>query len=531
LSFYILRFAIYIFLSKAQIFLFLCLSFVFGVFIRSLIEIPQLLWLGILISGLVLTAMNWVRNKRILALGFCLMILSVGVWRQETVLADTDYIKQFNDRGKIILAGVVSDEPDVRSDNVKYQIKVDAVRAYDYAKDVNNQALSLDETGALGEILLTAKKYPQYNYGDRLEVAGQLKTPATVGDFDYQKYLAKDDIYSVIYYPEIKLVGAHQGNWLMEKLFAIKNKFENSIEQILSEPQAAFLAGLLLGEKRGLPQNLTDAFARTGTTHIIALSGYNITIIAAALIALFNFFMLRRSFVFWLSAAAILLFVLLTGASASVVRAAVMGILVLVAQQAGRLYRARNALIFAGALMVLINPKVLVFDLGFELSFAATLGLIYLTPIFERWFAKPEERDKTPGFILAIKQISIATLSAQLAVLPLLIINFGQLSLISPLANLLILPFIPLTMFWGFAAAIVGFLNLSLGKILGWLAWLLLTYEIKITEFLAQIPAAALKVDWSWLAGTVYYAILLCGAWYFSRRYKKLLINVVAAEK
>jgi len=125
--------------------------------------------------------------------------------------------------------------------------------------------------------------------------------------------------------------------------------------------------------------------------------------------------------------------------------------------------------------MIYANPKVLVFDLGFELSFAATLGLIYLSPILQRWFTPLEKEPfeirqvakSTPKIILALKEILIATLSAQIAVLPLLVINFGQLSLIAPLANLLILPLIPLTMFWGFLAGLAGIFWLSIGKILG----------------------------------------------------------------
>jgi len=493
-------------MTKSQTFLFLCLSFIVGVFIQSIINFPRLLWLGILVLGIMIAVLFWGRQNKAVVFGFCLMILVGGAWRYLASSNAMNSIKQFNDKGRVTLVGVVVEEPDVRSDNTKY--------------------IMAAQSPGRGKILAVAKKYPAYQYGDKLEIIGQLKTPQSDEDFDYQKYLAKDDIYSIVYYPEIKLVAQNQGNWLLGRLLVVKNKFKNSVSQILSEPQAALLGGLLLGEKRGLPEDLMAAFSRTGTTHIIALSGFNITIIAVALMALFNFFMVRRQISFWISVAIIILFVLMVGAGASVVRAAVMGILVLLAQQAGRLYQIKNALIFAGALMISINPKVLVWDVGFQLSFAATLGLVYISPILQKWLEADKDDSSLPGSIGAfaksdksVKLILVATLSAQIAVLPLLVINFGQLSLIAPLANLLVLPVIPITMLFGFLAALAGLLFLSLGQIFGWLSWLLLTYEIKVIELLAKIPLAAVIFKWTWLGGGIYYAVLI---WLICRFNKKI---------
>jgi len=447
-------------------------------------------------------------------------------------------VAQFNDKGKITLVGVVMEEPDIRSDNIKYKITATDVKPFDYgyasaSAFAKATAGKQGINGNLGNILVVVKKYPQYQYGDRLEITGKLKTPSTSEDFDYKSYLAKDDIFSIVYWPEIKILASGQGNWLMVKLLFIKNKFANSINQILAEPQAAFLAGLLLGEKRGLPQDVMDAFSRTGTTHIIALSGFNITIIALALMGLFNFFMVHRRWSFWLSVAAITLFVLMTGAASSVVRAAVMGILMLLARQVGRLYSIRNALIFAGAIMVYLNPRVLVWDLGFQLSFAATLGLIYISPILQNWLiGEKEDEEGDTSFraldkkIRGLKEILIATLAAQIAVLPLLVINFGRLSLIAPLANILVLPFIPLTMLLGFLSALGGLVWIYIGKILGWATWLFLTYEIKIIELLANLPLAAISFKWTWLGGGIYYAVLFWLVWRFNKKQKPLIEKI-----
>ena len=471
-----------------------------------------------------LAVIFWGREQKIVIAGFCLMLIVGGAWRYILVSDTNNLVKQFNEKGKISLVGVVAEEPDVRSDNVKYAVNVTEIKLFDSIYPERSRGAQ--RTSGRGKILVVAKKYPMYQYGDKIEINGKLNTPKSSEDFDYQKYLAKDDIYSLVYFPEIKLLAAGQGNWLMGKLLFVKNKFKYSISQILIEPQGAFLAGLLLGEKRGLSADLTADFSRTGTTHIIALSGYNITIIAVALMSFFNFFMVRRRLSFIISVMAICLFVLMTGASSSVVRAATMGILVLLAQQVGRLYQIQNALVLAGVIMIYLNPRVLVWDLGFQLSFAATLGLVYLSPILQNWIIGEEEREKGNKKILGIKEILIMTLSAQIAVLPLLVINFGQLSLIAPLANILVLPVIPLTMLAGFLAALAGLIFLPLGQILGWVAWLFLSYEIKIIELLAKIPLAAVNFKWSWLGGGIYYAILIWLVWRFNHKQKTLIERI-----
>lgn len=503
-------------MTTPQIFLFLCLSFIVGVFVQSLLFFPWLLWPGVLILGIVLTALGWGRRK-IAVVGFCLIAASAGAGRLMQVQNAPSTVWLFNDYPqKLVLVGRVVEEPDKRLENVRYKIKIEELGN-------GSQLLSV-----AGKALAVAKKYPEYHYGDKLELTGKLKTPPELEGFDYRQYLAKDDIHSVIYYPEIKLMASGQGNFIKEKLFWLKNKFEDSLRQILTEPQASLLAGLLLGEKRGFSPELIDNFSRTGTTHIVALSGYNITIIAVALTGLFNFFLLRRGLAFWLAVLIILLFVVMTGASASAGRAALMGILVLLAQQSGRLYNIRQALALAGALMIYYNPRILVWDLGFQLSFGATLGLVYVAPLFQNWWGLKSPEGLPRKSFLGWREILFATLAAQLAVLPLLVINFGQLSLIAPLANLLILFFIPATMFWGFLGGLAGILWPVLGKILVWPAWLFLTYEIKTIELLAAIPLAAIEIKWNWWLGAAYYLVLVYLIRWLNKKNKKTrLIGLV----
>ena len=194
----------------------------------------------------------------------------------------------------------------------------------------------------------------------------------------------------------------------------------------------------------------------------------------AILLGLVWFF--RRRIAFWISVVVIILFVILTGASASVVRAAVMGLLLSFAHGYGRLYDQKNSIILAGAVMIYHNPLTLVFDIGFQLSFAAVLGLIYLYP----WL---ESRSYKISKLGVIKELILMTLSAQIAVAPLLIYYFGNFSLISLPANILILPFIPAAMLAGFITGLVGIIYQPIGQFIGYIAWAITTYQIEVVRY------------------------------------------------
>jgi len=266
---------------------------------------------------------------------------------------------------------------------------------------------------------------------------------------------------------------------LYKKIFGLKNKFESAINKSISEPNASFINGILLGSRQNIPEEIKEAFNKTGTTHILAISGYNIMIISWAVLSLLVYFFKRRT-AFWLSVAIIILFTILTGASSSVVRASIMGLLLLFANGYGRLYDPKNSIILAGVAMIWSNPFALVFDIGFQLSFVAVIGLMYLYPRID---SKLKKLPKLGN----LKEMFLMTLSAQIAVAPLLIYYFKNFSLVSLLANILILPFLPAAMFIGFISGLAGVIFLPVGQVVGFIAWAITTYQIKIIEFLASI--------------------------------------------
>ncbi len=240
----------------------------------------------------------------------------------------------------------------------------------------------------------------------------------------------------------------------------------------------------------------------SGTSHLVALSGYNISIIAVAISAIFGSYF-PATVSFYLTISVIALFVLMTGAEASVVRAAIMGIILVLAGRLGREYSLRNAIVITAFLMALFNPKILVFDLGFQLSFVALLGIVYLSPIFKKIF-RAEKND-----IFSFKENASITLSAQLAVIPLLLNTFGYFSLMAPIANLFILPAIPLVMGLGFLAAGLGFLSVFLAKIMGLIINPFLSYVLWLIDLFSK-TAFVFNIEKLNLAlASIYYIFLV----------------------
>ncbi len=429
------------------------------------------------------------RRKEFAVCGFLFISFLVGIFRFDQVEQSRPDLYSFYGKPQE-LVGIIVEEPS-RSQAAQ-RMKID---------------VTLEDTRFLA--LVTTRKYPKYKIGDELKIKGLLERPENYSDFDYVSYLARDDIFSVMSFPLMEKVSEGKGNKLKLALSKIKHAFEEKIDQVLPEPHAAFLKGLLLGERESLPEDLVENFKRTGTTHIVALSGYNITLVGSFIIGALLFLTVPFRVSFWIAVTAITLFVILTGASPSVVRAGIMGILVLIARQEGRIYHMTNALAFAAAVMIFHNPRVLRFDAAFQLSFLATVGLVYLAPYMERWldgfFSRLGLRRFRFGLerkgsyadeqkLFPFRRIFIETLSAQIMVLPLLIYLFGRVSIISPITNVLVLIAVPYSMAAGFLAGALGFLWEPLGRIFGWATWVLLEYEILAIEFFAKAPLASVKL-------------------------------------
>lgn len=488
-------------MTPSKIFFYFCLSFIGGIFISSFFALHLFIIGGGLIFGLILISVLW-KYKKLVIFGFCILFLVLGIWQyQQAELKITNSeFKNYNDLGqKITLIGIVSAEPDIRDTNVKLTIK---------PSEIQN-----------GKILVTVNRYPEYQYNDKLKITGFLKTPGIFEDFNYKDYLAKDGIYSVMYWPKIELLEKQNYTGLTcviyAKILKFKNQLRKSIEQNLSPPQSSILSSIILGDKRKISEDTKNKLNITGLRHITCVSGMHIIILSGILIWLGIALGLWRGQAFYFAALLLFLFIVMVGAPASAVRAGIMGGLLLLAQKTGRLRTSGRAITFAGALMLTQNPLLLKSDVGFQLSFLAALGIIYLMPIFQIYLKKIPNPE-----IFPLKNLLTMTLAAQIFTLPILIYNFGYFSQIAPLTNILIVPLLPFIMILGFVFSLAGVISGPFGWILSWPCWFLLTYIVVIINFFSQIPWAIqiLEISWVWLL--VSYFILGLVIWRLNEKQK-----------
>lgn len=355
-------------------------------------------------------------------------------------------------------------------------------------KRLNHTKLTLRvNTPVSGKVLLNASMYPEYKYGDQLKVNCQLKAPEPFKGFAYDRYLAKSDIYSQCSFARLKLLSRGNGDWLLTKIFEFKNKLQGIINQNLPEPQASMLSAMVLGNRRGVPADVVEKFNLTGTSHLMAISGLHITIFSALVMKICMSLYLSRKKSFWVITTVLILYIIMIGFPASAVRAGIMGWMVVLAMYLGRLNKSTNALLLVAAGMLLVNPKLLLDDIGFQLSFSAVLGIIHFSPFIENWLSK------IPNF-LAMRDVLIMTFAAQIATSPLIIFYFERLSLISPVVNLLVVPSLPYLMMAGLGAIFFSLILPIFSQYLFFPVYFLLSYIIKIIELFSLIPYAAINI-------------------------------------
>ncbi|MEK7636676.1 MAG: ComEC/Rec2 family competence protein [Patescibacteria group bacterium] len=461
-------------MNSSRIFLYSVVSFLFGVLFASYIPFARGIAYGtlvFLVGGLIFWMVR--RDRRILVASIALGFFVFGVFRFSAVMGEPPELSVIVGT-RVSIEGFVNEEPRIRA------MQEVVFRA---------QKISGKEIIDPFLILITVRPYPRYAIGDALVMNGVVMRPENISEFDYSAYLAKDDIYAISRYPLIEKKDEVSISFMLagkKKLAEFKNAFVQKIKILFPEPHASYLAGLLVGDRSGIPKELYEAFKRTGTAHVVALSGFNITIIISSLALVFNVF----SVPFYLSGVLlsifIILFSIMVGGEPSIVRAAFMGIIVVFARQNFRMYDSVRALLLAGTIMVFMNPKLLRFDIGFQLSFAATAGIIFFSPFFERKLLKINSP--------YIRTLLATTLSAQCAVFPLLLVYFGGVSLISPLANIMMLPTVPFAMLFGFIATSLGFISHALSFVVVPFAWIVLAYEIIIVSFFSALPFAYTEI-------------------------------------
>lgn len=494
-------------MTASKIFFWFCLAFLAGLAIESFFRVPRLFLLGIFflatfliiasvgikaaertspeggssIAGIFLTSLFW-KQKGAVIFGFAIIFLAFGIFRHQ--MAESEITKndlaKFNDiNSSIVLYGKIIEDPVIGEKTTKLIIETERIT-------ISNETTEISSS----KILVFAKRYPEYQYGDRITIRGLLKSPPVLEGFNYPEYLQKEGIYSVIEWPQIEIAGQNEGNFLMKILFSFKNNFKKTSQQFIPLPQEGFLEALVFGDETNISKEWKDKLNITGTRHIAAVSGMNITIIAFLILNFLLILGFWRKHAFLFTIIILFLYILMIGAPSSAVRAGIMGGLLIIAQSLGRMSLAARAVIFAAFFMLILNPLLLRFDVGFQLSFLALLGLIYLQPFLS------DILKKIPDFkIFPVRTTLSATLAAQIFTLPVLIFNFGYICLVSVVANILIVPilaFLTILIFIFVASAMVFW---PLGWILSLPVHLFLSYIIRIIDFFSKIPFTVIKIE------------------------------------
>lgn len=400
----------------------------------------------------------------------------------------------------VTIEGVVIGYPDVRDVQTYYRL-----RAEKLILDGRTHAVH-------GDVLVQARRFPEHSYGDRLRATGNLQTPPVLDDFDYRAYLARRGIYSLMRRSRLEKIGEGEGQLFWHLLFRLKAQGSALLNRVLPEPAAALANGMLLGIESGIPADVDAAFVATGTSHVIVISGSNIALLSGVLMAVLSRLLGKRRAVFP-AALGIALYVLLVGADAAALRAGIMGILYIFAIYLGRQSTAYVSLCASALAMLAWNPVTL-WDVGFQLSFAATLGLVLFTrPIAQRMYsllARWLTRERLQRVMGLLNDALIVTLAAQVLTLPIIVYHFGRLSLISLLTNFLILPAQPPIMTGGMATLLAGLLWEPLGRVLAVIPWLFLTYTTAVVRLTAAVPMASVSTGDAGRVVALAYSIVLC---------------------
>lgn len=486
---------------------YLATAWVAGIWVARAMEPPWYVLVAVG-TGALLAAIITRKRPRISLAGACVVTAALGAARLSLALPriTTGSLAAFNDGGLVTLDGVVIAEPEERDGYTSLRLRVRSL----IAPDGSVAAVE-------GRALARVPRYPRREYGDRLLVEGLLETPPSDGPFSYRDYLARQGIHSVVRRADTTLVAKRQVRGLGFWVPRLKRHLCASLGRLLPEPEASLLMGILLGDESGIPQPLMDDFAATGTIHIIAISGFNLTVVASVFAGAARRLIGRRH-AFFVAAAAIVAYTALVGAGASVARAALMAFLVLWARHLGRLSSAPVALAAAAVSLTAWNPFEL-WDVGFQLSFLATMGLIAYAEPFEGWVSRALGQALSPDWARRLVGLLgeglVATLAATIWVEPLIVYYFGQLSLTTLLSNALVLPAQPYVMIWGGLAALCGLVARPLAQAAGWVAWAFLAYTIGAVRVMASMPGGSVPLHFSGGAIGIYYGLLACvTAWF-----------------
>lgn len=476
-------------MTRSEYFLVLCGAFISGVLLGSYYD-PDI-WVLTFFSGIAAMLFFMFKRGNLAKLSLVILVVFAGIISVEMRARDVDSAIRygwFHEGQKINIIGRIS--------------HVDRTKKNDQEIVAENLKESVSGRSISGKVIAYAARYPELEACSEIEIEGKINTPENFDGFDYKMYLASKGIYYTMYYPRIETsVIAHD---LLCKTSAGIRKFAyEQNKKIYPEPQSGIMNALILGIESDIGDEVIDAFNRTGTRHLLAISGFNISIIAIIMMNLLLSCGIKRDKAFYFSSIGIMLYILIIESSSSSIRAGIMGELALIAFKLGRLPSALNAIVFAACIMLLENPYLLRYDVGFQLSFLAVMGLMFIYPKFDDLLSGIRD-------LFGMKTIFMATMSSQIATLPILLSNFGSVSVLSIVSNMLILPFAVSVMIGGFAIMFIASISIYLARVLSWPIWLMIQYQVEVIRYISKIDLFTLSYnDPGYVFVPAYYAILI----------------------
>ena len=502
-------------------FFWLALAALGGIQAAAWVGVPAWPWLIGLGASLVLWALSlalprrwalthwlirWTRADRRLPGTVLVAVFFLAGWRFIAVQPELTpaWIGYYNGRGELTMVGEVVAPPDPCDTHTNLTLQVHQI-------ELAGEDASPLQAEISGLVLVQARSGRDWAYGDLISAEGVLETPFETAEFSYRDYLAHQGIYSIMPFASLKHLGESGGSPIQSWLYSLRYKSQALLRDIFPSPEADLMAGILLGLDQGLSSDLQDAFKKTGITHIIAISGFNMAILAGLFMGIFTRLLGRR----WGPVCAILgitIYTVFVGAEPAVVRAAFMGGLGVLGGMFGRRQNGLNSLGLAVFVMVLADPN-LPWDIGFQLSAAATLGLVlYAQPLEVRatnWLGRWLSEEQAHRIVGPFSEFFLFTLAAQVMTLPIIAYHFGGFSWITFLANPLILPPQPLVLILGGLALFLGLILPGLGQVAAILALPFIRYTIRMVSWLGRLPDGGMVLpDFHPLWLLLFYALL-----------------------
>ncbi len=458
------------------------LFFICGLFLANFFNIHENVAMAILVIAFIFILIF--RKKRVRFYLAIILSISLGILLLNSTKIDySDNTKiwyynnetlDFKNNTKATFIGRIIEEPDKRIDKQKIKVSV-------------TQLLEPINKEVSGNTLATIALYPPYNYGNIVQINCILTKPSRIEDFDYAKYLSKDNIYSLCYSANIKLVEKNKGNIFKHYIYKIKNTLFKKVNSIWPDPVSSFANSSLFGFEKLLPSDIDENFRHTGLSHIVVVSGMHVAIIIVVFSKMLYQIGINRKQSFLFLLLLLFSFAILSGLSASIIRASIMGILVVFSKNVERYIPNYLVLIYSLIIMALINPLSMFYDLGFQLSFLATIGLIYLSPILKNRLKFIPEH-------FSLREIVSTSLSAIIMTLPISLYNFHTLPTFALLSNIVILPFITFDMTLYVFAIGLSLINTNLAICFGFISYVLTKILFWIIKIISSIKISVLDI-------------------------------------